>query len=379
MNFVTLLGNGFRAARRHPRLILAAYLVPLVPALLLAALARSSFAPVLDFSLFSERVLDGRWFAVWRDFSPSPASDLGVVLGSGLTLAMLVAALLQVPVAAGTVEVLLARDGVEHPFFAGVAAHSGRFFRAVLWFLPAAALAAGLACGTAALFFKLAEKQSNARLDLVGLGAAALVALLLLAILDPAYDLARIAAARHGDRKTLRGYLRAIGVVLRRPAVFLPLFASLVLLAVALHLVYTAARSPWTPATALAILAVLLAQQLVMGLRALLQVTSWGAEVAAYRALGEPRLCEQRAKRPRPALIVVDEPPAAPVPAPEPEAATPPLEAADVGLAAPEPTPAPSSAEPELPPEPAPAPSPREPEPDPFRVEDDVFAAEEKR
>ena len=66
-------------------------------------------------------------------------------------------------------------------------------------------------------------------------------------------------------------------------------------------------------------------------------------------------------------------------PASEPEPATPPLEATDAWLAEPEPTSAPAPAEPELPPEPTPAPSPREPEPDPFRVEDDVFAAEEKR
>jgi len=327
MTFLTLLGNGFRAARRHPRLVLAAYLAPLVPALLLAALARATLAPVLDFSLFSERVLDGRWFAVWRDFAASPASDLALVLGPGIMLAMVLAALVQVPVAAGTVETLLAREGVEHPFFTGVAAHSGRFFRSFLWFLPAAALAAGAAGAVAAVLFKVAEKQTDARWDLAAIAGAGAVALLLLAVLDPAYDLARVAAARHGDRKTLRGYLRAIWLVLRRPAIFLPLYASLVLLVVALHLVYTAARAPWTPATAVAVLAVLVAQQLVMLARATLQVASWGAAVAAYRVLGEPRLCERRPRR-RQALLVVDEPVAEPAPAPAPPAPLPRVEPA---------------------------------------------------
>jgi hypothetical protein len=312
MTFLKLLGNGVGAVRRHPRLVLAAYLAPLVPALLLAAMARANFAPVLDFSLFSQRVLDGRWFAVYPDFAASPASDLRLVLGAGLTFAMLLTALVQVPIAAGTVEVLLGREGVEHPFFAGVARHTGRFLRALVWFLPAAALAAGAAGGTAAALFKVAEKRSNAAIDLVGMGAALVVALLLLAVFDPAYDLTRIAAARHDDRKTMRGFLRAIWLVLRRPAIFLPLYVSIVLLIVALHLGYTAARDPFTPATAAAIAAVLVAQQLVMVARAAIQVTAWGAVVGAYRELGEPRLCEKRAKRK--ALLVVDEPPAAPLP-----------------------------------------------------------------
>ena len=338
MTFLKLLGNGFGAARRHPRLILAAYLAPLVPALLLAAMARSNFAPVLDFSLFSQRVLEGNWFAVWRDFAPSPAADLAIVLGPALSLALLLTALVQVPIAAGTVEVLLERDGVEHPFFTGIARHSGRFLRSLLWFLPAAAVTAGLVVGTATVFFKIAEKKSNATFDVIGLAAAALLGVLLLAILDPAYDLARIAAARHDDRKTLRGYLRAVWLVLRRPAIFLPLYVSLVLLIVALHLGYTAARSPWTPATALALVAVLLAQQLVMVVRATLQVALWGAEVAAFRRLGEPRLCEKREKRR--ALLVVDEPPAAAVPQLEPEVPAPqPPPAGVADVFAPEATP----------------------------------------
>ena len=320
MTFTRLLANGLGAARRHPRLILAAYLAPLVPALILVAMARSTIAPTLDFSLFSARVLDGWWFPVWRDFAPSPASDLGVVLGGGLTLMLLLTALVQVPIAAGTVEVLLEREGAEHPFFTGVAKNSGRFLRSLLWFLPTAVLVVAAVAGTAALFFKIAEKQVNARFDLVGFAAAGVLALLLLAIFHPAFSLARIAAARHGDRKTLRGFLRAIWLVFRRPGIFLPLFVSYVLLAVALHLIYTLARSPFTVSTALGILAVLLAQQLVMVVRALLQVALWGAEVAAYRTLGEPRLCEKKRKR---SLLVVDEAPSPTETTAAPDAAPP--------------------------------------------------------
>jgi len=333
MTFARLLATGFAAARRHPRLVLAAYLAPLVPALLLVAMARATLAPVLDYSLFSGQALDGAWFGVWRDFAVSPTSDLGLVLGSGLNLALLLTALIQVPIAAGTVEVLLEREGARHPFFTGIAKNSGRFFRSLLWFLPTGIIAAAAAALTAAGLFKLAAAKLDARYDLAGVAAAALVALLLLSIFHPAYSLARIAAARHdGDRKTLRGYLRAIWQVARRPLIFLPLCTTYVLSVIALHLLYTAARSPFTAATSLGILAVLLAQQAVMLVRAFLHVSIWGAEVAAYRLLGEPRLCEKKEKRR--AVLVLDEPPAArdvpASPAPQAEPVPPPAVIDDV-------------------------------------------------
>ena len=295
MTFVKLLRRGVGAVRRHPWLLLAAYLAPLVPALLLTAMARSTLAPVLDFSMFSARILDGSWFSVWRDFATSPASDLGVVLGSGFMLALLLTALVQVPLAAGTVEVLLERDQVQpHPFFAGVAAHTGRFLRSAAWFVLAGLFTGGAAVGTVVGFAKLAEKAANGRFDLLGLGIAGILFLLLMAVFDPAYALSRAAAARHGDGGTLRGFLRAVVLVLRHPAIFLPLFLSMFALIVALHLGFYAARSPWTPDSAAAVVVLLLAQQLVMLVRAFLHVAFWGAEIAAYRLLGEPRLCERR-------------------------------------------------------------------------------------
>lgn len=333
MTFARLLATGFAAARRHPRLILATYLVSLVPALALVFMARATVTPVLDHSLFSAQVLDGAWIGVGRDFTASPESDLGVILGAGLTLAILLTALVQVPLAAGTVEVLLEREGAQHPFFTGIAKNSGRFFRSLLWFLPTGIIAVSAGALTAAGFFKLAAAKLDARYDLAGLAAAALVALLLLSISHPAYSLTRIAAAHHnGDRKTLRGYLRAIRQVARRPTIFLPLCAAYILMVVVLHLAYTAARSPFTAATSLGILAVLLAQQAVMLVRAFLQVSMWGAELAAYRLLGAPHLCDKKGKRRT--VLVVDEPPVgrevpAP-PAPQVEPAPPPAVVDDV-------------------------------------------------
>jgi hypothetical protein len=85
--------------------------------------------------------------------------------------------------------------------------------------------------------------------------------------------------------------------VLRRPGLFAPLTASFVLLPVALHLGYFLLRSPWTPATATAIALLLVAQQVVMVLRALFRLGFWGAEVAAFQSLGEPQLCRPRQAR----------------------------------------------------------------------------------
>ncbi|HNX50250.1 MAG TPA: hypothetical protein PLS53_05235 [Thermoanaerobaculaceae bacterium] len=297
MRFLTLLGQGFRTARRHPRLVLIAYLTPLLPALLLVAMARSTLAPALDSSLFAARVLDGRWVGVWDDFRFSPENHLQVVLGSGLGLALLVTLLLQIPLAAGTVEVLLDRDEPErHPFAAGVARHTWPFLRSATWFLGAAAAVTAAVVGTAMAFFKLAEIRANGLLDLVGIGTAIPLALLLAAILGPAYDLARIAIARHGDGATLRGFLRALWLVLRRPGIWLPLYLSFVTLVVALHLGYYAGRRPWTPGSVAAIVALLVAQQLVMAVRAFFHVAFWGSEVAAFHLVGEPRLAKKRQK-----------------------------------------------------------------------------------
>ncbi len=314
MTFLTLLADGFSAARRHPRLVLIAYLVPLLPAVLLAAMAHATIAPAFDFSLLAQKVLDGSWNGVWSDFSASPANHMSVILGSGVTFALLLTALVRIPVAAGIAEVLIEGDAAQpHPFLTGVAQHTWRFARSAVWFLVAAALTAGVTGATVAVFFKLAEKRSDARLDVAGFAVAGLLALLILAVIQPAYDLTRLAAARHDDRKTLRGFFRAIWAVLRHPGIFLPLVISFLLLIAALHLGYYAARSPWTPATAAAVLALFVAQQLVMAVRAVFHVASWGAELAAYRTLAEPRFCEKRQRK----LIVIDQPAPGAVPVPE--------------------------------------------------------------
>ena len=59
------------------------------------------------------------------------------------------------------------------------------------------------------------------------------------------------------------------------------MYLVFLLLPLLLHLVYYWRRSPWTPATVATILAVIVAQQAMMLVRAFFKLGFWGAEIAA--------------------------------------------------------------------------------------------------
>jgi hypothetical protein len=69
------------------------------------------------------------------------------------------------------------------------------------------------------------------------------------------------------------------------------------LLPLAVHVVYSLFRSPFTPSTMTALLLLVIAQQAVMVVRAFLKLGFWGAEVAAYRGLDEPRFCQAKGRK----------------------------------------------------------------------------------
>jgi hypothetical protein len=296
MQFLSCLREGFRIAARHKRLVLVLWLAPLLPAVVLAAMVAGNLGPALGPSLFADGVLDGGWFVVWSEFRSSPLDALGPILGNGVAVMVLLGLALQVVLSAGVVEVVLERRE-RHPFVMGVRSNLFRFARTTLLLTLGTALAAAAASAVARGFFDLAEARADGRLDLVGVAAAGLVFLALWLPQRAAADLSRIAAARHDQRSMTRGYLRALAAVLRRPGLFGPLTASFVLLPVVLHLGYFLLRSPWTPATAAAIALLLVAQQVVMVLRALFRLGFWGAEVAAFQRLGEPQLSRPRPER----------------------------------------------------------------------------------
>jgi hypothetical protein len=295
---VKLLREGFRIAGRHKRLIFVLWLVPLVPALVLGAMAASNLAPTLGQSLFSDRALDGDWFVVLMEFRSSPADALDHILIRGVVMMALLTLLFQVALSAGVVEVLLEGEG-RHPFVLGVRKNFPRFFRTTL-LLSLATVVLGVACRFLVKgLFKLAEAQADGRLDIVGVGLAVVVFIMLWAPLDLAADLSRISAAHHDHRKMIRGFFRGWWTVIRRPGLFIPLYLTFLLLPMLMHFVYYHLRSPWTPATAVAILALLVMQQLTMLVRAYLKLGFWGAELAAFRALDEPEWCRPKVVKER--------------------------------------------------------------------------------
>jgi len=296
MTFLSFVREGFQIAARHKRMVLVLWLVPVLPAVVLAVMAAANLMPNLGQSIFADRVLDGDWFIVWSEFRSSPGYALAPILGVGVVVMAFLSLLVNVVVAAGVVEVALEREE-RWPFMIGVRRNFLRFARTTI-LLALGSTVAGLAAWVVVrVSFKLAAAKADGRLDLVGVALGAIVFFLLWAPQYLAADLSRIAAARHDDRSMTRGFFRALMTVIRRPGTFLPLFATFLLLPLALHIIYAVLRAPWTPSTAIALGVLVLAQQILMAARAVFELWFWGAEVAAFRGLDEPRWCRSKIHR----------------------------------------------------------------------------------
>ena len=215
MQFTSYLSEGFRIARRHKRLIVILWLVPLIPALVLGAMAASNLMPNLGQSLFADRALDGDAFIVWMEFRSSPLDELQPILGRGIVVMALLTLLLQVVLSAGIVGALLEREE-QHPFMTGIRRNLFRFARTAILFAVMTAIPAVLCWALSRGFFKLAEAQRDGRLDILGVVLAAVLFVVLWAPLDLASDLSRIAASRHDDRSMVRGFFRAWGSVIKK-------------------------------------------------------------------------------------------------------------------------------------------------------------------
>ena len=296
MRSLTPIGFGLRGARRRLGIVLLVYLASLVPALLVGLEAADDLAGGLAHSLFADEALSGDRWAVWQDMGDDPGSGLSGALGGIWPLGAL-ALLLQVLVAAGVAEVLLFREPRgEHPFLLGIGRHGWTFVRSALWFGGALRLlVAGVTAGFA-LVGDWAREAADGRLQLAGWVAVLAVAFLVYVTLDLAYDLSRVAAAAHGDRRTFVGFFRALGHALRHPLRLAPLWLFFSVLSAGLAVAYVLARAAVTPAHAGHLALLLLAQQVVFLLLAFLKVGLWGAEIAYYQAVGEPRWCGRRAR-----------------------------------------------------------------------------------
>jgi hypothetical protein len=294
---LTPIRFGLRGARRRLGLVLLVYLVGLVPALLVAVEAAEDLTDGLAHSLFAEEAFAGNRWAVWQDLAADPKSDLSGALGGFYALGAL-GLLFQVLAAAGIAEVLLFREPRgEHPFLLGIGRHGWKFVRSALWFGGALVLLAAAVAAGFGVVNEAARSAADARLQLAGWIGVLAVALLLYVPLDLAYDLSRVSAAAHGDRRTFVGFFRALGHALRHPLRLAPLWLFFTLLSAGLAVAYVVARAAVTPANVGHVALVLLAQQLVFLLLAFLKVGLWGAEIAYYQAIGEPRWCGPRKRR----------------------------------------------------------------------------------
>lgn len=303
MTTLHLITRGFQSAKTHPRLVAAAWLAPLLPALVLVLMAGANFGPVFGHSLFSEGILDGSGFPVFMEFRTSPSDALTPIMGRGLVVMALLSLGVQILLSAGIVGVL-AGPGGDHPFLTGIRRNTGRFLRAFLIVLVPAMLTAVPAAVVVRLGGKIAEATANGFWDLAGLAAAAMVFLLLWGPVDLAYDLSRLSAVHHGQTSMVRGFLRSLFFVLRRPRIFLPMFLAFASLPVAVLVLFNLIRQPWTPGGWVGIGILVLLHQGVMLLRAFIKIGCWGAEAAAFSHFDRPRWC--RPKRPAP-----DRPPVA--------------------------------------------------------------------
>jgi hypothetical protein len=288
------LRAGLAAARRHKGVVLAFYLLSLAPALLLLSVL-SSIASPLDRSLEAERILHGEWAPVWIDFVSRQNVDPEIVVRL-LPLRWLLTALLGVLLAAGAVEVLLDRRRTTAlaAGLGGVARHGGKFLRSAIWFAASLVPVVALFGVIGRVSREVAVSTQDGRWQLAGGLAGLLLALAVYGWLDLGYDLSRLAAATHDDRKTLKGYFRALGAVLRRPWILFFLWWPLFLLAVTPAALYVLLRGGWTVNTGAEVALLFLVQQLVFGLQAVSKTALWGGEIAWYRANGAPRWCAGR-------------------------------------------------------------------------------------
>jgi len=287
---------------------------PLLPALAIALLASSVLEP-MDRRPFTTEIVEGRWFGPWTDFRESPLDQLDPVLGMGVLIALAVGVVTQVVVAAGLVEVLLQRRH-DRPFLTGVRRNGWRFVRSAGWLLIGLALAAVPAGLVGRGMFELANSRANGWLDIVGVGAAAGVFVVLTAPLLMAYDQSRIAAAAFGEGSMFLGLVRGVAFVFRHPLRFAALAVVTAFLPALVHLAYGWVRAPWVPSSGIQVALLLLIQQAVMMVRAYVKLGLWATHVTMWRDLGSPRLARRRRRRERTTVGV--SPPVAVEPEPDP-------------------------------------------------------------
>lgn len=280
MNLVSEALRAVHRTWRTPRLVLLLWGAHL-------AIAAVAFYPALRFlDKYLANAPAGDEFL--RRFSLPLFSDLmrtggkwGDGLGQLLSVVLVLTLLWNVLAAGGALESLLSGDPVRlgHRFGRGAGRFFGRFLRMGLAAAPFALLAAGILAGP--IFGIRASLDDTAEGAKFWLSVAGiLMALFAVLLVQLALDLARIRVARDDVRKGVRVFRATLAAVLRRPWQVLAVWIPLALGFAAISALYLAFRSVLPAGGGALLLALFLAQQLVMIARAGMRVALWAGEIA---------------------------------------------------------------------------------------------------
>jgi hypothetical protein len=202
-------------------------------------------------------------------------------LGQLLSVVFVLTLLWNVLAAGGALESLLSGDPsrLAHRFGRGAGRFFGRFLRMGLAAAVAALLVAGVLAGP--IFGVRASLDDSAEGAKFWLGLAGiLVAFGAILLVQLALDLARVRVARDDVRKGVRVFRATLAAVLRRPWQALAVWLPLALGFAAVSLLYLAFRGMLPAGGGALLLALFLAQQLVMIARAAMRVALWSGEIA---------------------------------------------------------------------------------------------------
>jgi len=294
--------RGFERAARAPRLAAVLWSLHLLFAVAAALPLGLFLFGALGHAPEGDRLLDGMTLDLFAILGRA-AGGFGALLGAGLATALLLVLLGNALASGGVLEALTSAD--PRPFLHRFGRGAGRFFwrflRMGLVALPSAAVAAALLGGP--LFYwrrRLEESGPETTRILLGLAGLAL-ALLGIATVTMALDLARIRAVREDHRRPIRLFFRWLWLV--NTLAFSALLALYGLLA---------SLVPVTTGAGIAALVVL--QQLAMFGRALLRVALWAGELGVAGDLAR----RHRWGAPPPYAPRIQAPPPEPAPDPVP-------------------------------------------------------------
>lgn len=209
------------------------------------------------------------------------AGGFGIAIRAGLLAAVVLALLANALVSGGVLESLTTADPRPflHRFGRGAGRFFWRFFRMGLVALPTALLAAAILAGPlfAARRRLIETGPETTRLLLGALGL--LLAVVAIAWVTMALDLARIRVVREDHRRPMRLFFRTLGTALRHPVRVLGLWLVNTLAFALLLALFFALRSLLPTASWIGIAGLVLLQQLAMIGRATLRIGLWAGEL----------------------------------------------------------------------------------------------------